>query len=78
MKTKEFVRDDSTGAMVGVKGSIEWTSSETMLDYLSESIRQNANEKIGLLRRLSNWSAMEFFNGFWARLRRELEDETRK
>lgn len=80
MKTKEFVRDDSTGVMVSVKGSIEWTSSETMLDYLSESIRQNANEKIGLLRSSSFWiwNGNQFFNGFRARLRRELDDENRK
>ncbi len=78
MKTKEFVRDDSTGVMVSVKGSIEWTFSETMLDYLSESIRQNSNEKIGLLRSPSFWSGNQFFNGFRARLRRELDDETHK
>jgi hypothetical protein len=49
-KTKEFEKDDSTGAMVAIKGSIEGTSAENMYDYLKLIIKQNPAEKTSSIR----------------------------
>ncbi len=49
-KTKEFEKDDSTGAMVAVKGSIESTGAENMYDYLKNMIKQNPAEKTASIR----------------------------
>lgn len=49
-KTKEFEKDDSTGTMVAVKGSIEGTGHENMYDYLKNAIKQNPAEKTSAIR----------------------------
>lgn len=49
-KTKEFEKDDSTGTMVAVKGSIEGTGHENMYDYLKNMIKQNPAEKTASIR----------------------------
>jgi hypothetical protein len=49
-KTKEYEKDDSTGAMVAVKGSIEGTGSENMYDYIKSIIKQNPAEKTNAIR----------------------------
>ncbi len=49
-KTKEFEKNDSTGQMEPVKGSIESTGSENMYDYLKAIIKQNPSEKTNLIR----------------------------
>ena len=49
-KTKEFEKDDSTGTMVAVKGSIESTGAENMYDYLKNVIKQNPAEQTGKIR----------------------------
>ena len=49
-KTKEFEKDDSTGAMVAVRGSIEGTGYENMYDYLKNAIKQNPVEKTASIR----------------------------
>lgn len=49
-KTKEFEKNDSTGQMEPVKGSIESTGSENMYDYLKSIIKQNPAEKTNLIR----------------------------
>lgn len=49
-KTKEFEKNDSTGNMDPVKGSIESTGSENMYDYLKAIIKQNPSEKTSSIR----------------------------
>lgn len=49
-KTKEYEKNDSTGSMDPVKGSIEGTGAENMLDYLKAIIKQNPAEKTNLIR----------------------------
>jgi hypothetical protein len=49
-KTKEFEKDDSTGAMVAVKGSIEGTGTENMYDYIKNAVKQNPAEKTASIR----------------------------
>ncbi len=49
-KTKEFEKDDSTGAMVAVRGSIEGTGYENMYDYIKNNIKQNPAEKTQSIR----------------------------
>jgi hypothetical protein len=49
-KTKEYEKDDSTGAMVAVKGSIEGTGSENMYDYIKSIIKQNPAERTQAIR----------------------------
>ncbi len=49
-KTKEFEKDDSTGSMIAVKGSIEGTGAENMYEYLKGMIKQNPAEKTSAIR----------------------------
>jgi hypothetical protein len=49
-KTKEYEKDDSTGAMQPVKGSIEGTGAENLYDYIKGIIKQNPIEKTTSIR----------------------------
>jgi hypothetical protein len=50
MKTKQFEKNDSTGAMQEVSGSISGTTFENMYDYLKAMIKQNPQEMTSKIR----------------------------
>jgi hypothetical protein len=49
-KTKEFEKDDSSGTMVAVRGSIEGTAADNLYEYIKTLIKQNPADKISTIR----------------------------
>lgn len=50
MKTKEYAKDEETGAILATRGSIEGTESKTMLEYLQKTIPGNRADYIWHIR----------------------------
>ena len=50
MKTKEYAKDEETGAMIATRGSIEGAESKTMLEHLQKTIPGNRGDYIWHIR----------------------------
>lgn len=50
MKTKEYAKDEETGAIIAKRGSIEGTESKTMLEHLQKTIPGNRADYIWHIR----------------------------